>query len=482
MSADATSAGTRRLPFGTKLLYGLGAAASGVKNRALGGFLMIFYNQVMGLPPATVALAITIALICDAFFDPSVGQASDNFHSRWGRRHPFMYIAAVPYAAGFFLLWNPPSGIPDAYLFAFMLGALLTIRLFDSFYELPSAALMPEFAPDYNERTGLIAIRWFFGLMSGIVIALLGYEVFMKENADGTGGILARDGWVWFGLTGAFIIFSVIMISSLATHHLIPSLRNAPARKITPVGMAKEIFATVKNRNFVVLTITGMLAAIALGLMGGLSIYFGLYFWEFSQRQLALLTVASVLSSLVGVALATPLSARFGKKTAALSMFILAVAVNNTPIVLRVFGLMPPNEHPSVFWIILGEQFVFASAGIMTSIIVTSMIADVVEDNEVRTGRRSEGLLFSADNFFKKLVSGVGVLMAGLILTAIAFPEQARRGAVDPEILRNMAMLYVPMSVSLFAGAMVSLALYTIDKTQHDENLRKLRALATPAE
>jgi glycoside/pentoside/hexuronide:cation symporter, GPH family len=472
----------RRLPFGTKLLYGVGAAASGVKNRALGGFLMIFYNQVMGLPPATVALAITIALVCDAFFDPSVGQTSDNFRSRWGRRHPFMYAAAIPYALGFFLLWNPPAGLPEAYLFAFMLAALLTIRLFDSFYELPSAAMMPELAPDYNERTGLIAIRWFFGLMSGIVIAILAYQVFMKQNADGSGGILDREGYLAFGITGAAIIFSVIMISSLATHHLIPMLRNAPVRKITAVGMAKEIFTTVKNRNFVVLTLTGMLAAVALGLMSGLAIYFQLYFWEFDQNQLTMLTIASVLSSLVGVTLCTPLSARLGKKRAALSMFILAVFANNTPIVLRILGLMPPNDHPAVFWIILSEQFVFASAGIMTSIIVTSMIADVVEDNEVKTGRRSEGLLFSADNFFKKLVSGAGVLMSGFILTIVAFPRQARPGSVDPEILHNMSLLYVPVSVGLFVTAMVTLSLYSIDKAAHEENLRKLRAIATPAE
>lgn len=471
-----------RIPLSTKVLYGVGAAANGVKTRALSGFLMIFYNQVMGLPPATVALAITIALVCDAFFDPSVGQASDNFRSKWGRRHPFMYAAAIPYAAGFFLLWNPPADLPEAYLFAFMLAALLTIRFFDSFYELPAAALMPELAPEYNERTGLVAIRWFFSLMSGIIIALLAYQVFMRENPDGSGGILARDGYAAFGLTGALIIFGAILISSVSTHHLIPTLRNAPAREITALGMAKEVIETIKNRSFLLLTVTGMLAAIALGLMGGLSIYFQLYFWGFDQNQLALLTVASVLSSLVGVSLCTPLSARFGKKETALAMFVIAVIVNNTPIVLRLLGLLPPNDDPLIFWIIMFEQFMFASCGIMTSIIVTSMIADVVEENEVKTGRRSEGLLFSADIFFKKLVSGVGVLMSGLILAFIAFPRQARPGEVDNEILHNMALLYVPMSVALFVTAMFTLSMCRSDRAAHEENLRKLRAVATPAE
>ncbi len=481
MSADPTIAGARRIPFATKVLYGLGAAANGVKARAL-GFLMIFYNQVMGLSPATVSIAITITLAFDAFFDPGVGQASDNFRSRWGRRHPFMYAAAVPYAVGFFLLFNPPAGLGEAGLLIFMICALLTIRLFDTFYELPSAALMPELAPDYNERTGLIATRWFFSLMSGVVMALLAYQVFMKQNPDGTGGILVCDGYFGFALTGALIIFAVIMISSLGTHYLIPTLHNAPARKITTRGMAQEILETIKNRNFLLLAVTGMLAAIALGLMGGLSLYFQLYFWEFNQTQLTWLVAASVLSSLVGVSLCTPLSTRFGKRQAALTMFIIAVTANNLPLIGRLLGFMPPNDSPLVFWIIVVEQFVFAACGIMTSIIVTSMIGDVVDDNAVKTGRRSEGLLLSADNFFKKLVSGVGVLASGLILSLVAFPAQARPGAVDPDILQNMAQLYVPASISLFVAAMFTLSLCSIDKAQHDENLRKLRAVATPAE
>src|SRR5688572_27798924 len=97
----------------TILLYGVGASSSGIKMRALSSFLLIFYNQTMGLTPATVALAITLITVFDAIVDPVVGFASDRLTSRWGRRHPFMYASAVPIAAAFWFLWNPPDGLGD---------------------------------------------------------------------------------------------------------------------------------------------------------------------------------------------------------------------------------------------------------------------------------------------------------------------------------------------------------------------------------
>ena len=148
----STSAVGERPPVGltTKVLYGLGAVANAVKARGLSTFLLIFYNQVIGLPPQMVSSAIFIALIFDAFCDPLVGQISDNFRSPWGRRHPFMYAAALPVSLAFFLIWNPPSGWSNTELFGYMLACLLVIRLFDTFFELPSSALAPELARDYD--------------------------------------------------------------------------------------------------------------------------------------------------------------------------------------------------------------------------------------------------------------------------------------------------------------------------------------------
>nr|MCS5638041.1 MFS transporter [Myxococcota bacterium] len=80
----------------TKLYYGFGSVAYGVKDNGFSYMLLLYYNQVLGLPASWVGAGLMLALIVDAFSDPLVGYLSDNLHSKWGRRHPFMYAAALP--------------------------------------------------------------------------------------------------------------------------------------------------------------------------------------------------------------------------------------------------------------------------------------------------------------------------------------------------------------------------------------------------
>ena len=82
----------------TKIFYGLGSIAFGVKDNGFQTILLPFYNLVLHIPAQLVGLAIAIAFVFDAFLDPIVGQVSDNLHTRWGRRHPLMYAAALPVA------------------------------------------------------------------------------------------------------------------------------------------------------------------------------------------------------------------------------------------------------------------------------------------------------------------------------------------------------------------------------------------------
>ena len=163
-----------------------------------------------------------------------------------------------------------------------------------------------------------------------------------------------------------------------------------------------------------------------------------------------------------------------GKKRGAILMFASALAVGITPITLRLIGLMPPNGTDLLFWILLTETFFNSGMAVATGVMLVSMVADVVEDAEVKTGRRSEGLLMSADNLFKKIVSGVGIFIAGAVLSLVSFPEGARRGGVDPEILQNMGLIYLPLVTLLYGMGIVCLSMFNIDQAKHEDNLRIL--------
>src|ERR1700679_753977 len=129
----------------TKVFYGLGSVAFGVKDNGFQTILLLFYNQVMHVPAALASGAVFIALIFDAFADPLVGQFSDNLRTRWGRRHPLMYASALPVAISYLLLWNPPHWSPIN-LFFYLLVTAIVVRTFITFFEIPNAALAPEFS------------------------------------------------------------------------------------------------------------------------------------------------------------------------------------------------------------------------------------------------------------------------------------------------------------------------------------------------
>lgn len=473
-----------RPPIGlpTKLLYASGAIASSVKQRGLATFLLIFYNQVVGLPAALVGLVIMLTLFWDAICDPTVGQVSDNFRSPWGRRHPFMYVAALPVSLLFFLIWNPPLGMSDEMTAVYLLGCLLLIRLFDTFFELPALALAPELVTDYDKRTQLYSLRMFFNVVGGLGMTVLAYQVFLKENPDGTGGVLDRDGYLPYALTGAVLIFAAIIISSLGTHKQIPYLTRAPAKTPGLGEMLKEAFASMNSRSFVAIVLTGVLISVAGGAKSGLDLYWQIYFFEMSQTQIATLTIVAVGASIIGTMIAPIVAKRLGKRMGAIVSFSIALFVGASPLTLRLLGMLWANGTPELYWYFVIEVFISTAFSVATLIMISAMIADVVEEAELRTGRRSEGLLLSADNFFKKAVSGVGVFVASILLAWVGFPEGAERGQVDPQILTNLAYVYLPVAAGIFFVAILCMFLYKLDRTTHEANLAKLRAAQTPAE
>src|SRR6516164_4356072 len=123
------------LNLSTNVFYGIGSIAFGVHQAALTSLLLLFFNQVVGLPAAWVGAVMMITLIFDAICDPLIGEWSDHARSRWGRRHPFMYASAVPAAVAFYFLFKPPLGWPKSHLLIYMTAMLVAVRVLLSLYE-----------------------------------------------------------------------------------------------------------------------------------------------------------------------------------------------------------------------------------------------------------------------------------------------------------------------------------------------------------
>ena len=173
-----------RLPVWLKITHGFGSIAYGVKENGFATFLLLFYNQVIGLDAGLVGTAIMLALIADAFVDPVIGELSDRTQTRWGRRLPWLYGAPIPLAVAWMLLWNPPE-MSNAMTVAWLVGFAIVVRTLVSMCEVPSVALVPELTGDYDERTAVMRYRFLFGWAGGLVIMIMAYAVFFRANGPG---------------------------------------------------------------------------------------------------------------------------------------------------------------------------------------------------------------------------------------------------------------------------------------------------------
>ena len=473
-----------RLALGVRLAYAAGSAAFGMKAVAIGA-VMLFYNQVLGLPSVWVSGAIGLALIVDALASPVIGQLSDMWRSAWGRRHPFLYASALPAAASVWALLNPPGHLERGPLFGWMLGCIICARLSIALFEIPSASLLPELAPDYDERTRLAGWRYLFGIIAPVGMIVFALTVLLRPFVDTRGhalpGQLNPAGYAGYGTALAGMILVSILVCAAGTHGQIRRLSRPE-----PHGTLRDLLATIGgtllNRNFLALTLSGVISGIGTGLVGGLGDYFNTYLWELSAKEVSAITGSVGITPLVAFLLAPALGARLGKKRAIISTFALASLFGVMPISLRLLGVLPPNGAPVILPLLVVDGLFGATLAIVGLVLVTSMMADIVEDVQAATGRRSEGLLFSADTMLKQIVTGIGSMGTGLILQFVRFPERAIPGHVPAEVLRHLALIYLPITAVTSGLAICMIAFYRIDRASHLSRLASIARAATSPE
>jgi Na+/melibiose symporter-like transporter len=462
--------------------YGLGSVAQGVGSVALSTTIINYYLvRVVGLRPAVVGIVILISLVIDAVLDPAIGRWSDTFRSRWGRRHPFMYASALPIALAICFLWRRPDGISLAAMPVYVLTMLVVLRLCGGLYQIPSDALAPELAPDYHERTGLISWRWFFGLFGALAVSVILNGVFLRKDASHPLGQNDPVAYANFGVVAAIMVFVAILASSLATHRYIPFLKPAPLRQQTTGQSFREIVKVLSNPSLLAVMASGLVSGVAAGISASLSAFMSFYFWGLTPQVVAGMTALAAPAAVVGVVAAPILSRLLDKKRTMITVFTLSIFIGVVPVALRLLGVLPPNGSPLIPLILVIDLFISGTLALIGAVIIGSMIADVVEDSAVKTGVRSEGLLFAANGLLPKITAGIGGLVGNMMLEFVRFPTGAEHGAidvVDPAIMRHLALIALPIGAVLNLISVGVLLFYRIDRGSHEANLEALRLAA----
>ena len=465
----------RPVSIGRKVAYGFGSVAFGVKSNGFDYFFLIFYSQVMGVSAYLVSLALMIALIVDALSDPLIGYLSDNTRSRWGRRHPFMYAAAIPASVAYYFVWNPPAGLQGDALFPYIVTLAILVRTLITVYEIPSSSLVAEMSDDYDERTSMLSYRYFFGWTGGTLMGAFATIFILVPTATISNGMFNVEGHGQVGAIAATVIFLAIMISALGTHKMIPDLKPPPPARQMSVGLIyREVFETLASRSFLALFLAALFGAVASGVSTTLSFYFSTFFWGFTTEQIGLISLSVVISALMAFFISPVISKRLGKKRGAITIGLMAFTVAPAPIFLRLLGLMPENGDPVLFPLVLSIIVVDVALIIAYQTLSSSMIADLVEEAEIKTQRRNEGVFFASVTFVRKVTQGIGAAVAGVLLTISQFPVGATPDQVPESVLTQFGWLYVPVIFGLWMIMIACLSLYSVDRKKHEANLETL--------
>ena len=467
----------------TLFLHSAGSGVVGIKNVIFGTWVLLYYNQVLGLEPYLASIALGVSLFFDAISDPLVGVWSDRFKSKLGRRHPFIYASIFPLAFCIWLLFVPPSSYDQTYLFLKLLTLTVCIRLAITFFETPRAALGPELTKDYDRRNTLNAMGLFFGYGGAILIGYVMLEFFLPETSGymGSRAYLNPEGYEKLAYFAGFLTLVLGIVAASSTHkhindlHVVSDNLNVDIKQVF-----REVIETLSNKSWLMIFFGGCLYALFLGLNTGVGNYISIYFWEWTPSDISVFPLAGGVSAIIGAIIAVVISQGREKKNIALFALSATVLISYIPFVLRLIDPLfeaqtfPSNGSNALWWIMISHQCVTDVLSVMGWVILISMVFDVVEDSQKKTGRRDEGLFLAGPGLFQKVFSGLGVFILGFVLQFLGFSNTEATIQEMKEPVNNLVLLICIIGPILNIGGLTFIYFYTITRDEYESAVKDL--------
>ncbi|MEM6492973.1 MAG: MFS transporter [Pseudomonadota bacterium] len=472
-----------KIPMRVKLIHGFGAVAFGVKDGGFLFFLLFYYSQVLGMDAGLVGLILLGALLIDAFVDPIIGYLSDRTYTRWGRRLPWLYAAPIPLACLWMLLWSPPGGVAPSPLG--LLGIMVGVRVLLSACEVPSVSLVPELTSDYSERTTLFRYRYLSGWMGGIVMMILAYTVFMP----GENGLLTQDGYGAYGAFGAVLMAVAVLGSAIGQHRIVAQL---PETRPAPFNL-KDAFTEIKEafseKAFLIFAAGGLAAYISQGMTFSITNYLNIYVWQLDRVTFewapAWLNGLTAYPFILGVSvvgmflLVGPMHERYGKPKSAAIAAIVALVIALVPYALFLLGAWPEIASLSSTALYFGFIIFANMFGVVIMISASSMVAEIVEAFEERTGRRAEAAFYSGNWLVQKCATGLGAAFTGQIVALSQLEQGADPTTVSMSVLATMILTFAAASIVLALLAAFWLGRFPITREEHEARVAARKAADT---
>jgi GPH family glycoside/pentoside/hexuronide:cation symporter len=447
-----------------RIAWGAGGLADNFILSLVGQLILPIYNVGLGVSAVWLGLALGFPRVIDAILDPLMGVVSDNTRSKWGRRRPYIVIGAIVCALMCFVIWLPSPHWSKEGILTYFIIAIMLYSVSYTVFVIPYTALGFELTSNYDERTRALAWRMYFGLAGGFAIPWL-YKLCLLPVFGGNELVGVK--WV----AGAVAIVIVIM-------GVTPGLfcrENEVAQHQATMGLGSSLLQTVRNRPFVVLMIGYTVFFTSLSLAGPAAFYVNLYY-VYGGDKGATATLGGWTQSayMVGAILALPVAGyvggRLGKRFAITLYSSVALLAYGS------FWFTFSKTHP---YTQIGTQF-FIGFGLQGFwLLISSMIADICDEDECVTGLRREGAFGAVYSFINKASVGFATLFTGILLSVAGYSEKA---VPTPQTLENLKILFVLIQVAGISLALLIVSRFPITRERAMETQALLRARRGPAE
>ncbi|MFL2722010.1 MAG: MFS transporter [Gammaproteobacteria bacterium] len=455
-----------------KINYSIGAIANGIKTDAFTFFLLFFYSRVIGLDPLLASSAIALALIIDSITDPLMGAISDRTKTRFGRRHPYMFVSFLPITIFYILLFSPQESweLSQNQLFWWMFLCATFTRIGITLFEVPHRSFGAEISNDYHERTKLFSWRELFAWTAGISNAFFAYFVFFRSTPEYPQGQLNPEAYFDLALLGGFVMAVSVIFSTISTRNEVNNLSSwEGTTQLTQI--LNEIRIALTNKSFLIFFFGNLSLSICWGLLNNLTLFINTDFWGLKGKQITIFLFIYFFSAFIAFALTPKLVKIFDKRNFVM-ICIFGVAFSS-PIAFISYnlGITPDKGSTELVFFLCVPLFFVTLLSIMGNMTRDSMIGDIADEVELNSGRRQEGILYSSVSFIQKVNTAIGSITAGVVLSFIDYSRDSPtneqtyslffvQGVVGP------ILLIIPIFIFFF---------YSLDKKRHSEIINKLQ-------
>jgi GPH family glycoside/pentoside/hexuronide:cation symporter len=442
-----------RIPLLQKLVYGLGAFVNNLL-AAAGGGMMIVLNLGLGMNPALVGLLGALPRLWDAFIDPVMGYVSDNTRTRWGRRRPYIFIGAISVGIIFALLWQLPAGKSESFYFWYFLVGSLLFYLAYTVFAAPWVGLGYELTPDYHERTRLMGVQNFIGQLAYMIapwfLLIMQSERLFDDMVEGAAGLAIVIGIVVAAIGILPAIFLKERIKTVTATEAHARERGPGDGTLTGsvAGFLHGFKVTLNSRPFLNLCAATFLIFNGFILIASLQSYVIIYYvfegdTVRGAEYAGYAGTAGAISTFLVIAVVTWLGTHLGKKLA----FCVAIGVS-----MLGYAMKWVCYDPEIPWLLLLPTpfLAFGLGGLWT--LIPSMIADVVDLDELQTNERREAMFGAVFWWVVKLGMAAALAAGGFLLNATGFDVALAGNQSDRAIfLMRLFDSVVPFVASGFA-------------------------------